>query len=111
MKISMIKKIKEDGSPCRKCAEVEQRLKAAGLFSRIDQVIIADERDPDSAGMRLAAQFEVERAPFFLVEKEGESPRVYTVYLKFLKEVLGSTALEQDEAKDIMEKNPDLDFL
>lgn len=111
MNISMIKKIKEDGSPCRKCAEFELRLKEAGLFNRIDQVIIADERDPDSAGMRLAAQYEVDRAPFFLVEKEGEAPRIYTVYLKFLKEVLGTTASEQDEAKDILEKNPDLDFL
>jgi len=111
MYISMIKKIKEDGTPCRKCAEVEQRLKAAGLFSRIDQVIIADERDPDSAGMRLAAQYNVERAPFFLVEEVGKSSRIYTVYLKFLKEVLGTTASEQDEAKDILEKNPDLDFL
>ena len=111
MRISMIKKIKEDGAPCRKCAEVEQRLREAGLLNRIDQVIIADERDPDGAGMRLATQYGIDRAPFFLVEEEGAPPRIYTIYLKFLKEVLGSESSEHDEVRDIMDKNPDLDFL
>lgn len=111
MHISMIKKIKEDGAPCRKCAEVEQRLREAGLLDRIDQVIIADERDPDSAGMHLAAQYGIERAPFFLVEQDGAPARIYTIYLKFLKEVLGSSSTEHDEVRDIMDKNPDLDFL
>lgn len=111
MRISMIKKIKEDGTPCRKCAEVEQRLQESGLLTRIDQVIIADERDPDSAGMRLAAQYGIDRAPFFLVEEEGAPPRIYTVYLKFLKEVLGSESTEHDEVRDIMDKNQDLDYL
>lgn len=111
MRIFMIKKIKEDGTPCRKCAEVEQRLLEAGLLDRIDQIFIADERDPDSAGMRLAAQYDIDHAPFFLVEEEGVPPRIYTVYLKFLKEVLGSASTEHDEVRDIMDKNPDIDFL
>lgn len=111
MRISMVKKIKEDGSPCRKCIEVEERLREGGLLNKIDQVIIADERDPDSAGMRLAAQYDIDRAPFFLVEEKGAPPRIYTVYLKFLKEVLGSSSTEHDEVRDIMDKNPDLDFL
>lgn len=111
MHISMIKKIKEDGTPCRKCDEIEQRLREAGLLNRIDQIIIADERDPDSAGMRLAAQYGIERAPFFLVQDENTPPRIYTVYFKFLKEVLGSEATVKDEVKDIMDNNPDLDFL
>ena len=111
MRISMIKKIKQDGAPCRKCAEVEQRLLEAGLLGRIDQVVIADERDPDSEGMRLASLYGIESAPFFLVEQEGSPPRIYTVYLKFLKEVLGTAATEHEEVRDIMDKNPDLDFL
>ena len=111
MRISMIKKIKEDGTSCRKCVEVEQRLRESDLHNRIDQVIIADERDPDSAGMRLAAQYGIDRAPFFLVEEEGVPPRIYTVYFKFIKEVLGSDNTEHDEVRDIMDKNPDIDFL
>lgn len=111
MRISMIKKIKADGAPCRKCAEVEQRLRETGLLDRLDAIIVADERDPGSTGMRIAARHGVERAPFFMVEEEGQPPRIYTVYLKFVKEVLGANASEQDEAKEIMENNPDLDFL
>ena len=107
----MIKKIKQDGAPCRKCAEVEQRLLEAGLLGRIDQVIIADERDVESEGMRLAAHYGIERAPFFIVEQDGAPPRIYTVYLKFLKDVLGTASTERDEVRDLMDKNPDLDFL
>ena len=111
MQISMVKKIKEDGSPCRKCAGVEKRLEDAGLSDRIDKIIIADERDPASAGMQLAAQFEVDRAPFFVVEEEGKAPRVYTVYMKFLKEVLETEISEDDAVKDILDSNPDIDYI
>ena len=108
MHISMIKKIKEDGSPCRKCAEVEQRLKDAGLSHRIDKIIIADERDPASEGMQLAEQYKVDRAPFFIVEEDGTAPRIYTVYMKFLKEVLETETSEEDAARDILDSNPDI---
>ena len=111
MQISMVKKIKEDGSPCRKCAEVEKRLADAGLTSRIDKTIIADERDPDSEGMKLAAKYEVDRAPFFIVEEEGKAPRIYTIYMKFLKEVLNTEASDEDAARDIMDSNPDIDYI
>lgn len=87
MKITMVKKIKQDGSPCKKCAEVEQRLIDSEYMSRIDEVIIADERDPESQGMKLAQEYNVERAPFFIVEKNGNA-EIYTVYFKLVKEVL-----------------------
>ena len=111
MHISMIKKIKEDGSPCRKCVEVEKRLEEAGLKNRIDRIIIADERDPASEGMRLAAAYNVERAPFFIVAEEGQPARIYTVYMKFLKEVLATETSEQDAAKDILDAHPDIDYI
>ena len=107
----MIKKIKEDGTTCRKCNEVEQRLADAGLVDRIDRVIIADERDPASEGMLLAKQYNVELAPFFIVEEEDREPRVYTVYMKFLKEVLHRETSEADAARDIMDSNPDIDYI
>lgn len=111
MQISMVKKIKEDGTPCRKCNEVEQRLADAGLSNRIDRVIIADERDPGSEGMQLANQYSIDRAPFFIVEEEGREPQIYTVYMKFLKEVLNAETSEADAAKDIMDSNPDIDYI
>lgn len=111
MQITMVKKIKEDGSPCRKCAEVEQRLQDSGLAHRIDRIVIADERDPASEGMLLADQYEIDRAPFFIVITDGKPAVVYTVYLKFLKEVLEAGITEQDEVNAIIDNNPDLDFI
>jgi hypothetical protein len=89
MHITMVKKIKADGSPCNKCADVERRLHAAGLQDRIDSVAIADERDPLSEGMQLAHKHRVERAPFFIVEDDTGKTKIYTIYFQLLKEVLG----------------------
>ena len=107
----MIKKIKEDRSSCRKCAEVEKRLEDARLSGRIDRIIIADEREPESEGIRIAAKYNIDRAPFFIVEEDDKPPRIYTVYMKFVKEVLEAEVSEQDAIKDIMDANPDLDYI
>ena len=111
MKITLVKKILKDGSACPKCADVLEKLTSAGYMDKIDQVLVADERDPNSPGMALAQQLNVERAPFFVVEYENHQPIVYTVYLKFVKEVLNQQALAQDEAREILENSSDLDFL
>jgi hypothetical protein len=111
MKITYVKKILTDGSPCQKCADVTEKLETSGQMARIDDVLIADERDPQSPGMLLARQYNVERAPFFVVEGRGEKPLIYTVYLKFVKEVLDQQSDEVDELKEIMQNNSDLDFL
>ena len=88
MYIRFVKKINADGNPCRKCADVEQRLRDAGYYEKIDQIVIADETDRDSEGMRLARKYNVETAPFFIVEDDDGETEVYTIYFKFLKEVL-----------------------
>ncbi len=111
MKITLVKKILADGSPCRKCAEVQERLEKEGHIDRIDETIIADERNPDSDGLQLAKKFNVDRAPFFIVEEEGTEPVIYTVYFKFVNEVLKRETSEKDAAKDLLENNSDLDFL
>lgn len=108
--VTFVKKIKADGSPCRKCSEVEERLQTAGLMGRIDRTVIADERDPDSEGMKLAAELGVEAAPFFIVTSNGERT-VYTSYVKVLKEVLTAATTDEEEAKEILERSDDLDFL
>lgn len=111
MKITLVKKILADGSPCQKCADVLEKLESSGQMARIDEILIADERDPDSAGIKMAKQFNVDRAPFFVVEKDDEAPMIYTVYLKFVKEVLNQKSDEVDELKEIMQNTSDLDFL
>mgnify|MGYP000449917086 CR=1 FL=1 len=88
MKITLVKKIKVDGSPCRKCADVEKRLLDSGQMESIDEILIADERDPQSLGMQIAAQYKVDAAPFFIVENDDGSTNIYTVYFQFVKEVL-----------------------
>lgn len=111
MKITFVKKILADGSPCRKCGDVIARLEESGQMARIDEVLVADERDATSAGMLLAAEHNVDRAPFFVVENDDGSVNVYTVYFKFVKEVLEQKTQEKDELKEILDQNPDLDFL
>lgn len=111
MNITFVKKIKTDGSPCRKCAEVQSRLEKEGYIDKIDRTVIADERDSNSEGMQLAKQYSIDRAPFFIVEREGHETLVYTVYFKFINEVLNGETSEEDAAKDILDSNPELDFL
>ncbi len=111
MHITMVKKILADGSPCRKCAEVEARLRDAGHLNRIDRIVVADERDPDSEGQKLARRHGVELAPFFIVEQVDGSTRVYTIFLRFLREVLQGESSASDEVREIMERGPNLDFL
>lgn len=111
MQITLVKKIKADGSPCRKCADVERRLKDAGLLDRIDRIVIADERQPESEGMQLAHRHQVDVAPFFIVEDDDGTVRIYTVYFRFLKEVLETSAEESEEIRDIMDRSSNLDLL
>lgn len=111
MKITLVKKILADGSPCAKCADVQAKLDSNHQMQFIDATVIADERDSTSPGMQLAAKYQVDRAPFFIVERADQDPQIYTVYLKFVKEILNQAAQEKDELKEIMENNQDLDFL
>lgn len=86
-RITLVRKIKADGTPCRKCVQVDEHLERDGAMRAIDRVVTADERDPHSEGMRLAALHGVDRAPFFIVE-DPRGTQVYTVYFRFRSEVL-----------------------
>ncbi len=85
--ITFVKKILADGSPCKKCREVSDRLESDRLMGVINQIAIADERDADSQGMQLAAQYQVNRAPFFVVTDDTGKTTVYDVYFQFRKAV------------------------
>ena len=73
--------------------------------------MIADEADPASAGMLLATEHNVDRAPFFIVEQDSGTVDIYTVYFKFVKDVLNTQTSEDEELQEIMNDNPDLDFI
>lgn len=110
MKITMVKKVKADGQPCRKSANVLSELEALGVLASIQQVD-ADERVPDSDGFALAIQHNVESAPFFIVEQENGAQSIYTAYTRFLKEVFNHEVPETQQALEILSQNPDLDFI
>jgi hypothetical protein len=99
--VIMVKKRLADGSECQKCQEATDHLQARGLWSRIDEIVWADERDPNSAGMQLGARLGVERAPFFVV-RDGQDESVYVSVLQLAKDRFGTavTAAQQAAAID-----------
>src|SRR5262245_35045360 len=112
--ITFVKKILASGELCPKCADVEQRLDRDGVRSHIDRVLVADERDPQSPGVQLAASLGVDRAPFFVVETPLRTT-VYTVYLKFLREEINGATSTRDavadtvaESQELLAAHPDL---
>lgn len=111
MMITVVKKVKVDGSLCRKSAEVWEKLKEAQLLNRIDRIVFAHADRPSSLGRSLANQHKVTAAPFFIVEQEDGSTQVYTIYSHFLKEVLNYRVSESEEISEMMASNPDLDFI
>lgn len=110
MHITFVKKILANGEPCSKCADVSMRLERDGYLDLIDRIVIADERDAQSEGMRIANEHHVERAPFFVV-KDGAKARVFDVYFKFVNEVLKAKTSDVEAARDLLHQNPDLDFV
>ena len=108
--ITLVKKIRADGTPCRKCADVLDRLEKDGHLNSIDRVVVADERDPRSEGWALAARHQVTAAPFFIVEEDGVE-RIHSVYFRFLREVLQRRPRERDELRELLDANPELDFI
>ncbi len=92
MKITMIKKVMTDGNLCKKCQDVQERLENSGHIHRIDQFVTAIDGDPNSTGMLLAEMYQVDKAPFFIVEEEDKEPVIYTIYFKLVKEILEKAA-------------------
>lgn len=89
MKITFVKKRMPDGTSCRKCVEVEGKLRDKNQLQYIDETLFAEEDDPDSPGMLLAVMYGVDQAPFFVVDAEdGSEPEIYTVYFRFVIDVL-----------------------
>ena len=110
LKVTLVKKLLANGQFCAKCIDVQQKLEDSGYLALIDEVVIADETDPESKGMKLAEDLNVNYAPFFIVEQEGRSPMVYTVYFKLVKEVLNLKSGANQEIASIVGTATDDDF-
>jgi phosphoadenosine phosphosulfate reductase len=92
MTVTMVKKRLLNGEPCKKCAQAEEVLRRRGLWQRIDRVVIADEGNAESEGMRMARELGVETAPFFVVSDGAGKPRVFESVLALLKDGLSPEA-------------------
>ncbi len=86
MHVTMVKKRFANGETCKKCIQAEELLRSRGLWDRVDQVVWADESDPASQGMNLAARLGVTLAPFFVVRDDGGAETVYESVLKLVGE-------------------------
>jgi len=94
MGILMVKKILRDGSPCGKCVQAEKILRKRGYWEHIDRIVYAREDASESEGMKLAEQFEVELAPFFIVDDTSGTPRIYTKVFEFIKKELDGLSMK-----------------
>ncbi len=100
MHITMVKKRLLDGSDCRKCGEATDHLQSRGLWEYVNEVVWADEGDPNSPGMLLGARLGVERAPFFVVrDHAGES--VYVSVLQLVRDRLAQPVTGSDAAQAV----------
>jgi phosphoadenosine phosphosulfate reductase len=87
MAVIIVKKLTEDGSFCRKCIDVANKVQTDNVEKWIGHTAVANVLDPTSEGAVLAKHFNVVTAPFFLVrdletqQKKGE----WTVVRSYLQ--------------------------
>ncbi len=77
-----------------------------GYWDRIDEVVWAEEADAESPGMRLASQYGIETAPFFLVADEGQE-RIYTSALRFMQDCFQHAPSVVEQAEEQLRNQPD----
>ncbi|MBN2682991.1 MAG: hypothetical protein JXR58_10825 [Bacteroidales bacterium] len=112
MKIIMVKKFLEDGSECKKCIEVYERIQKNDELKYINEIIYADLREPQSEGIVLAEKYDIDIAPFFIVEKDNNIS-VFTSYMQLRKEVFNTEPEPEDieiEEKRKVKDDPDEDL-
>ncbi len=98
LRVTMVKKRLVSGEPCQKCKQAEELLRRRGLWDLVDEVVVAEEGQPDSRGMQLAAEHGVDLAPFYIVTDEGRAPRVITATMEVVKLLAAALAGETPDS-------------
>jgi phosphoadenosine phosphosulfate reductase len=101
--VIMVKKKNEDGSFCRKCVDVADKMKQDDVDKWIGHVAIADVTNANSEGVKLAARFQVATAPFFLVRTRGEENNAEN--WKPVRSYLQVRKMLTDAAQAVAQKN------
>jgi hypothetical protein len=109
--ITLVQKIRSNGELCAKSAKVITDLTARGLRNNIDRLVTADERDPASAGYVLAAKYQIDTAPFFIVTTDDNETHTYPIYSRFLRDIFNLEPVENDEIAEIMAQNSDMYYI
>jgi hypothetical protein len=109
--ITLVQKIRLNGELCAKSAKVIADLSARGLRNNIDHLVTADERDSTSEGYVLAAKYQIDTAPFFIVTTENNQTHAYPIYSQFLRSVFKIEPAESDEIVEIMAQNSDMYYI
>lgn len=109
-RILFVKKLLAGGEPCRKCRDVEARLRRDGLITRVDETLVIREDDGGGPGARLAAAHGMERAPFFVLRYPDGREHVMESYLAFKRWFSRDEATAGDLA-DVVDQQPGLAFL
>lgn len=109
--ITLVQKIKSNGELCAKSAKVITDLAVRGLCHDIHHFVTADERDTASEGYTLAAQYQVDAAPFFIVATDDGVTHIYPKYSRFLKNVFNLEPAESDEIAEIMAQSSDMYYI
>jgi hypothetical protein len=87
----MIRKILESGEECPKCQEAVKLLREKGVYDKINKVVDAVVGNPESEGFKIAQQYAIERAPFFIVEKDDGEKKIIVSVLQFVREMERTT--------------------
>ena len=109
--VIMVKKRQEDGSWCRKCNDVAEKMVADDTEKYVSHVAVADVTRADSEGVLLAQRFQVATAPFFLVRTRQEEEhagqwkpvRAYLQLKKMLQDAAEAVA-ERRKGEPVHEK-------
>jgi hypothetical protein len=110
MSITMVKKILEDGTECKKCQEVSERMEINDEMRHIDRVVYADVRDEKSEGYKIATRYGLDIAPFFIVDEDGREV-IYKTYLELKRKVFNKEPDPEDiEIEEKRKSDPDEDL-
>jgi hypothetical protein len=109
--ITLVQKVKSNGELCAKSARVINDLAARGLRQDIHRLVTADERNLASEGYKLASQYQIDAAPFFIVATDDGVTHIYPKYSRFLKNVFNLEPAENDEIAEIMAQSSDMYYI
>jgi len=83
--VVMVKKRLKDGSDCRRCKQISERIEKDKFGSHISETIFVEEGKNDSDAAKLSKQFKMRTAPFFVIKYDDDHVEAVESYFKLKK--------------------------